>query len=69
MCIEHQFRQRIESAGAIFVKFEAGSVFFRATPEAPIISLFAFCCDRTNIVLALKSQREKMLVDNWESLV
>ena len=68
MSLEHQFRQRIECAGATFVKLENGMVYFQDTPDKPIISLYAFCCDRDNILLAIKSQREKMLVDHWESL-
>jgi hypothetical protein len=69
MSLESQFKQRIESAGAIFVRFDRGSVVFRAAPDTPELSLYAFCCDHENIFLALKSQREKMLVDHWESLV
>jgi hypothetical protein len=67
--LEFQFRQRIESAGAIFVKFEGGSVYFRDAPDKPVISLYAFCCDAENIRLAIKGQREELSIDQWEKLI
>jgi hypothetical protein len=69
MALEHQFKQRIETAGAIFVKFEGGSVYFQDAPDKPIISLYAFCCDRENIHLAIKGQREELSIDQWEKLI
>jgi hypothetical protein len=69
MSLEHQFRQRIECAGATFVKLENGMVYFQDTPDKPIISLYAFACDRENIRLAIKSQREMLAVDLWEQLI
>jgi hypothetical protein len=67
--MEHMFRQRIASAGAHFVALEDGKVYFQDTPDKPVISLYAFACDRENIRLAIKSQREKLSLDRWEELV
>lgn len=69
MSLEHQFRQRVESCGAIFVRLEGGSVYFRDTLDKPIISLYAFACDTENIRLAIKGQREMLAVDLWEVLI
>lgn len=67
--MEHIFRQRIESAGAVFVKLQDGKVYFRDAPDKPVISLYAFCCDHTNIHLAIKGQREQLSLDRWQELV
>jgi hypothetical protein len=69
MRFEVHFRQRIETAGAVFVELENGRVYFHDAPDKSILSLYAFACDGENIRLAIKSQRERMLVDQWESLV
>ncbi|MGA2248729.1 MAG: hypothetical protein ABSH48_27555 [Verrucomicrobiota bacterium] len=69
MAIEHKFKTTVEAAGAIFVKLENGLVYLQDASEKPIISLYAFACDRENVRLAIKSQREELSLDRWEQLI
>jgi hypothetical protein len=65
---EH-YRAIVEAAGAVFLRIQNNSVIFCALPGSPPLTLYCFACDREGVRLALKSQREQMLVDHWEQLI
>ena len=61
------FKLVVERAGAEFIGIKAGSVLFRADADSPMCSLYPYAIRGTqDILLALKSVREKQKAGQWE---
>ncbi len=66
---EQLYRSVIEQAGAVFLRLENDCVLFQSSPSSKRISLYALSCDAENVRLALKAERERLLIDAWEPLL
>jgi hypothetical protein len=64
--MEEHFKRICEMAGAVFLRIHNNSVVFSAQSGSAPLTLYCFACSPDGVRLALKSQREQMLVDHWE---
>jgi hypothetical protein len=64
---EAYFRVLIERAGAKFFGLKNNAVLFRENERSPVCSLYPFALKSVgDILLALKSEREKQRAAMWE---
>jgi hypothetical protein len=52
------YRQIVEEAGAVFVRVDKNSVYFRDREDEVVLSLYSFALTAENVRLALKNHRE-----------
>jgi hypothetical protein len=64
-----QIRDLVERAGAVYLGMTNDCVQFAPHPGGQVISLYLFACRSVEDVrLALKSYRERLSVDVWQTL-
>ncbi|MGO9590667.1 MAG: hypothetical protein ACLP3K_11570 [Candidatus Acidiferrales bacterium] len=53
------YRRAVELGGGIFDCVRADVVYFRASSESALLSLYAIACNPENVRLSLKADRER----------
>jgi hypothetical protein len=67
--MDYRYRRIVEAAGGHILGMRTGVVYFAVGPGRKPLSLYCFACESRGVRLALKSQREQMLIDHWQDLV
>jgi hypothetical protein len=63
MLQDNPFRKIVEAAGAEFVAETPTLVFFRASGDGRVMSLYRVACTGENVRLAIKSAHERVQIE------